>query len=118
MYGSLCLDFGPHTVRVFPEVEHTDSRGNIIKGPATDPIVVTGCLMMPLASTRGAFAAIQVLDGQRVDAAWRMMARQAPLGWWSAVEWQDKRLIMLGGPLVHTMSDGTTHVSATLLEER
>lgn len=118
MYGSLALDFGPHTVSVYPEVEHTDSRGNIIKGPAADPIVVTGCLMMPLASTRGAFAAIQVLDGQRVDAAWRMMARQAPLGWWSAVEWQGKRLIMLGGPLVHTMSDGTTHVSATLLEER
>jgi hypothetical protein len=51
------------------------------------------------------------------------MARDAPLGWWSRVEWVDsggqlRRFFVLGGPLVYTMSDGTRHVSATLQEER
>ena len=115
---SILLDFGPHTVRVYPEIETWDSRGNPIKRPADTPVIITGCLMMPLASTRGAFAAINVQQGQRVDAAWRFMARQAPLGWWSRLEFNGLVMTLLGGPLVHTASDGTTHISATLMEER
>lgn len=115
---SMLLDNGPHTVLVYPEEEVTDSRGNIVRRPAATPVVITGCLMMPLASTRGAFAAIDVKAGQRVDAAWRFMARQAPLGWWSRIEFNGLRMTILGGPLVHTASDGTTHISATLMEER
>lgn len=115
---SSLLDYGPHTVKVYPEIETTDSYGNVVKRPSDTPVVITGCLMMPLASTRGAFAAIDVKAGQRVDAAWRFMARQAPLGWWSRLEFGGKIMTLLGGPLVHTASDGTTHISATLMEER
>jgi hypothetical protein len=115
---SILLDFGPHTVKVYPEVDGFDSRGNPVKRPSDTPVVIAGCLMMPLASTRGAFAAIDVKAGQRVDAAWRFMARSAPLGWWSRLEFEGKVMTLLGGPLVHTASDGTVHISATLMEER
>lgn len=115
---SILLDSGPHTILVFPEVTGTDSRGNVIKRPADVGIVVTGCLMLPLASTRGAFAAIDVRQGQRVDAAWRLFARDAPVGWWSRVEWEGKKLTILGGPLVHNVTNGVRHISATLKEER
>lgn len=115
---SILLDSGPHTVLVFPEIVTTDSRGNIIKKPADVGILVAGCLMLPLASTRGAFAAIDVRQGQRVDAAWRLFARDAPVGWWSRVEWEGKKLTILGGPLVHSVTNGVRHISATLKEER
>lgn len=116
------LDNGPHTVRVYPEERTQDSRGNAIRRPSATPVVITGCIMQPIASTRGAFPAIDVRQGQRVDAAYRLLARSAPLGWWSRVEWDSPNgtitLTILGGPLLHQSSDGTTHVSATLQEER
>lgn len=116
------IDNGPHTVRVYPEERVQDSRGNEVRRPSATPVVITGCLMAPIASTRGAFPAIDVRQGQRVDAAYRFMARSAPLGWWSRVEWDTPdgtvTMTILGGPLVHRSSDGTTHVSATLQEER
>lgn len=116
------LDNGPHTVRVYPEELVTDTRGNPTRRPSATPVTVTGCLMQPMASTRGAFPAIDVRRGQRVDAAYRLLARTAPLGWWSRVEWDTPngtvRMTPLGGPLLHRSSDGTTHVSATLQEER
>jgi hypothetical protein len=116
------LDSGPHTVRVYPEEKVLDSRGNHVRRASSTPVVVTGCIMQPMASTRGAFPAIDVKQGQRVDAAYRLIARTAPLGWWSRVEWDTPTgtvtMTVLGGPLMHRSSDGTMHVSATLQEER
>lgn len=116
------IDNGPHTVRVYPEERVQDSRGNEVRRPSLTPVVVTGCIMQPISSTRGAFPATDVRQGQRVDAAYRLMARAAPLGWWSRVEWVTPNgtipMTVLGGPLVHRASDGTTHVSATLQEDR
>ncbi len=116
------IDNGPHTVRVYPEERITDSRGNAVRRPGSVPVVVTGCIIQPISSTRGAFPAIDVRQGQRVDAAYRLLARSAPLGWWSRVEWDTPTgtitMTVLGGPLLHRSSDGTTHVSATLQEER
>lgn len=116
------IDNGPHTVRVYPEERTTDSRGNAVRRPSLVPMVVTGCIIQPISSTRGAFPAIDVRQGQRVDAAYRLLTRKAPLGWWSRVEWDTPNgtlvMTVLGGPLMHVSSDGTTHVSATLQEER
>lgn len=116
------IDNGPHTVRVYPEEHVEDSRGNAVRRPSATPVVVTGCIMQPMSSTRGAFPAIDVSQGQRVDAAYRFMARKAPLGWWSKVEWDTPNgtivMNVLGGPLLYVSSDGTSHVSATLQEER
>jgi len=115
---STLLDHGPHTVKIWVEEEVTDSRGNIIRKPAADPVTVTGCTMHPVSSTRGAFPAIDVRQGQRVDAAWRLHVRDAPLGWWSRIEFDGKVMTPLGGPLVYTASNGTRHISCTLIEER
>jgi hypothetical protein len=115
---SFLLDHGPHTVKVWMEIETTDSRGNVVRKPAPEPVVVTGCLVHPVASTRGAFPAIDVRQGQRVDAAWRLHARNAPIGWWSKVEFDGKVMTVLGGPLSFNASDATRHISCTLVEER
>ena len=115
---SLPLDHGPHTVKIWVEEEVVDSRGNAIRRPVADPVTVTGCLVLPLASTRGAFPAIDTQQGQRVDAAWRFIAREAPLGWWARVEFEGKVMNVLGGPLVRNASEATRHVTCTLIEER
>jgi len=115
---SFLLDHGPHTIRVWVEEEVTDSYGTAIRRPAAEPVTVTGCLVHPVSSTRGAFPAVDVRQGQRVDAAWRVHARDAPIGWWSRVEFDGKVLTPLGGPLTYKTSDGTRHVSCTLVEER
>lgn len=116
---STLLDRGPHTVKVWIEEEVVDSRGNAVRRPRADsPVTVTGCLMHPVSSTRGAFPAIDVRQGQRVDAAWRLHARNAPVGWWSKVEFEGKIMTPLGGPLNYTASSATRHISCTLVEER
>jgi hypothetical protein len=113
------LDNGPHTVKIWLEEEVTDSRGNAVRQPAAgSPVTVTGCLIHPIASTRGAFPAIDVRFGQRVDAAWRLHVRDAPIGWWSRVEFEGVKMTVLGGPLKYSTSDATRHVSCTLVEER
>lgn len=115
---SILIDHGPHTVKIWVEEVVTDSYGNEVRRPAAEPVIVTGCLVHPIASTRGAFPAIDVKQGQRVDAAWRFHARKAPLGWWSRVEWEGKVMTVLGGPLVHSVTPESQHISATLVEER
>jgi hypothetical protein len=82
-------------------------------------VKVTGCIVSPLSSSRGAFPALSVTQGQRVDNAYRFMARDAPLGWWSRVVWhhpdgRNRSMTVLGGPLKYASSPETTHVSATL----
>ena len=116
---SRLIDHGPHTVKIWIEEEVTDTRGNVVRRPRADsPVTVTGCLVHPVASTRGAFPAIDVRQGQRVDAAWRLHVRDAPLGWWAKVEFDGKIMTVLGGPLKHTVSAATKHISCTLVEER
>lgn len=121
---SSLLDAGPHTVLIYLEVEDVDSRGNPVRRPADEPVTVTGCVIQAVASARGAFPASQVALGQQVDATHRLMARNAPVGWWSRVEWLDpstgvlRRFFVLGGPLEYHISGLTHHVSATLQEER
>ncbi len=117
--GSNLIDHGPHTVKIWIEEEVTDTRGNAVRRPTADsPVTVTGCLVHPVASTRGAFPAIDVRQGQRVDAVWRLHVRDAPLGWWSKVEFEGKVMTVLGGPLVYGSSPATRHISCTLVEER
>lgn len=123
---SILLDYGPHTVSLFMEEEVEDSRGNMVRRPMANPVIITGCIVIPVSSSRGAFPAIDVRQGQRVDATWRFMARTAPLGWWSRIEWYRSggapedllRLTVLGGPLRHGVTGTSGHLSASLREER
>jgi hypothetical protein len=119
---SVLLDHGPHTVTIYLEETVTDSYGNPVKRPSATGVTVTGCLVQPLSSSRGAFPALSVTQGQRVDNAYRFSARTAPLGWWARVIWhhpdgRDRNLTVLGGPLLYEASPATRHVSATLHEE-
>lgn len=117
---------GPHTVTIYTETVGTDSRGNAVRRPATTGIVVTGCLVHPVASTRGAFPAIDVRLGQQVDASWKLVCDDTvPLGWWSKVEWTvaggapvDMVLTVLSGPLLRRVTRSTSHITCTLQEER
>lgn len=115
---SSLIDHGPHTVEVFLEETVTDSYGNPVRRPSATAVTVTGCLVTPVSSSRGAFPAADVSEGQRVAATFRLLARDAPIGWWSRVIWQGRSLSVLSGPLEHVSSDGTRHVSVTLHEER
>lgn len=118
---------GPHTVTVYLEAGGTDTRGNAIRYPSPQPVVVTGCLVHPVASTRGAFPAIDVRYGQQVDATWKLVCDDlVPLGWWSRVEWAAAggapktlmRLSVLSGPLLRQVTRATSHITCTLQEER
>lgn len=118
---------GPHTVTVYLEEEAEDSRGNFVRRPSTTGVVVTGCLVHPVASTRGAFPAIDVRLGQQVDASWKLVCDDTvPLGWWSRVEWRASggapkdllRLTILSGPLLRRVTRTTSHITCTLQEER
>lgn len=110
------LDHGPHTVTVYLEEEVVDSRGNTIRRPSATAVTVSGCWMQPVSSER--VDQLSVTQGQRVDASWRLIARDAPVGWWSRVDWAGKRFSVAGGPLVREFSDWTRHVTVTLREER
>jgi hypothetical protein len=120
------LDNGPHTVTVYLEEEYEDSRGNLLRRPSAVGVTAAGVLMMPVSASRGAIPAIDLTQGQRVDASWRLIARSAPVGWWSRVEWASSggapvpllRLVVLGGPLIRAASAATTHVTVTMREER
>lgn len=113
------LESGPHTVLVYLEEEVDDWRDNPVRQPAAgSPVTVSGCWMQPISSSRGSFAAREVDEGQRVTVQYRLIARNAPVGWWSAVEWQGRRFTILGGPQYRDFSDLTTHMSVTLQEER
>ena len=119
---STMLDVGPHTVTIYLEETVRDTYDNVVKRPSQVGVVVRHCLVQPLSSSRGAFPALSVTQGQRVDNAYRFMSREAPLGWWSRVVWhhpdgRDRNLTVLGGPLLYESSPGTRHVSATLHEE-
>jgi hypothetical protein len=83
--------------------------------------------MHPVASTRGAFPAIDVRTGQQVDASWKLICpAEVPLEWWSRVEWAAAggapqalmRLTILSGPLRRNVTVTTSHITCTLQEER
>lgn len=113
------IDTGPHTVTVYLEEETTDERGNLVRRPkAGGPVTVTGCLMAPVASTRGAFPARDIKEGQRATVAYKLIARNAPVGWWSRVVWKGRTFTPLSGPLVREYSPSVRHISVTLQEER
>jgi len=117
---------GPHTVTIFVEEEAEDFEGNIVKRPSATGVVVSGAWMQPLASTRGAFAALKVDAGQNISAAFKLLCApaKAPLGWWSRVEWFDpitktqRKFAVLGGPMPRAFSAATDHLSCTLQEMR
>jgi hypothetical protein len=117
------IDDGPHTVTVYLQEEDTDWRGDVVDRPSSTAVVVSGCLMQPVLSSKGGFGAADIGEGQRINMQYRLIARSAPVGPWSAVEWVDpdgntRRFTPVGDPLVRNYSVVTRHVTANLREER
>lgn len=110
------LDSGPYTVQVFLEEAATDSRGNPVRRPKpSGPVTVPGVFMQPVTSQR----ALRDLDeGQRLEVEFRLIARTAPVGPWSAVVWQGRRFVPTGAPQARDESLPTRHVTVNLREER
>jgi hypothetical protein len=118
---SALLDRGPHTVTIYLEEVTTDTYGNPVRRASDVGVLVTGCLLTPLASDRDAVTQTSSEAGQREDRTWRFRAREAPLEPWGRVVWHDgvveRRMTVLSGPLRYSYSAATAHVAATLHEE-
>ena len=108
---------GPETVTIFVEESYTDTYGAVRRRPAETGVVVTGVVMQPMSTLR-LFPSLDVTQQQRIYATWRFMARDAPLGVWSRVEWRGVNMSVRSGPEVRPYSPDTSHVSALLQEER
>lgn len=104
------LDHGPHTVTVYPQEPYTDSYGNQTHRPAETGVVVTGCTVTPVTSSRDPLSDRRLLGGIR------LLARYAPLGPWARVEW-DGRSYAVEVVHRHTASAATSHTVATLAPE-
>jgi hypothetical protein len=110
------LDAGPETATVYPEETYTDSRGDVRTRPATEGVTVS-CWMQPMSTLR-LFPSVDATQQQRVYATWRFIARDAPLGVWSRVEWRGISLSVRSGPEPRRYTGATGHVTALLQEER
>lgn len=103
------LDFGPHTVKCFPEETVIDSNGNPTKRPSSVGVTITGCLMIPISSSdRGT-------DHVRAD--YRLIKRALPLGPFARVEFEGRTFAVIEDRH-YKASISTEHVSVHLREER
>jgi hypothetical protein len=108
---SALLDHGPHTVHVYTEIQAVDSRGNPTRRPADYPVIVSGCLITPVTSRRDRNTGHVTMD-------YTLMARDAPIGPWSRVEFEGRQFVVVDGPREYNVSPNTKHVAAILREER
>lgn len=85
------LDSGPETVRVWPEVESTDSRGNPVRVPAPDDqaITIEGVWTAPISSAPTGV-------GQAVETAYSVWHSSLPTGPWGRVEWDGREWDLIG----------------------
>ena len=108
MRRSRLLDAGKDTIWVYPEVKVRDSRNNLIKVPATEPVEVR-------ATTTQDRSAIAELPGQIDLTAVKCVARDAPVGSWARVVYDDREWDLASPPRFSPgMSKSTRFVSFTL----
>jgi hypothetical protein len=110
------LDVAPETVTVYPEESYVDSAGDTRTRAASAGVQVRAW-MQPMSASR-LFPSLDPTQQQRVYATWRLIARDAPLGVWSRVEWQGRTFLVRSGPEERRYSGATGHVTALVQEER
>lgn len=100
---------GRETALVYPDTPQTDWRGNQVTRPSTSGTKVK-CRMQPVRT--------RVEERQeRVRRRWTMITTlDAPIGPWSAVEWDGRTLDVVHQPARFNESLATAHVAATLQE--
>lgn len=108
------LDRGEQVLDVYPEVTTTDDLGNVIIGPASEPIRITASVQ-PVTSDELAAA------GQDLVTTYRLIARTAPVGAWARIRWVSDGGTwwdVVGRPRKYGMSARTAHVDAILRERK
>lgn len=85
------LDSGWEAIYVYPQTEYTDDEGNRLYGPSATPVPVLAHVQ-PVSSTE------DTTQGQSVETRYRVIARDAPAGPWSQIEWRGVRYEVLGEP--------------------
>jgi hypothetical protein len=108
---------GRETVTVYVEESFRDSYGDTQIRPALVGVEVSGVLMQPMSTLR-MFPSLDPTQQQRIYSTWRLIARDAPLGVWSRVEWNGMSFAVRSGPEYRHYSGATSHVTALLQEER
>lgn len=99
------LDAAWEAVYVYPQRAYVDDEGNRLYGPADHPVVVLAHVQ-PVASTEN------TSEGQAVETRYRVIARDAPAGPWSIVEWRGEKYEVLGEPAVWHSPAHLRHVTA------
>lgn len=108
------LDRGEQTLDVYPEVTTTDDLGNVIVGPASEPVRIAASVQ-PVTSEELSAA------GQDLLTTYRLIARTAPVGAWARVRWVDDGGTwwdVVGRPRKYGMSPRTAHIDAILRERK
>lgn len=101
------LDAGWERVLVYPQESYVDAEGNRLYRPAATAVEVLAHVQ-PMTSTEN------TAEGQAVETRYRMIAREAPAGPWSQVEWRGVRFEVLGEPAVWPGPAHLRHVTAVL----
>ena len=108
------LDRGAETLDVYPEVTTTDDLGNVVVGPASEPVRITASVQ-PVTSDELAAA------GQDLVTTYRLIARTAPVGAWARIRWVNAGgswWDVIGKPRRYGMSPRTAHIDAILRERK
>lgn len=108
------LDRGAETLDVYPEVTTTDDLGNVVVGPASEPVRITASVQ-PVTSDELAAA------GQDLVTTYRLIARTAPVGAWARIRWVNNGgswWDVIGKPRRYGMSPRTAHIDAILRERK
>lgn len=108
------LDRGAETLDVYPEVTTTDDLGNVVVGPASEPVRITASVQ-PVTSDELAAA------GQDLITTYRLIARTAPVGAWARIRWVNAGgswWDVIGKPRRYGMSPRTAHIDAILRERK
>lgn len=108
------LDRGAETLDVYPEVTTTDDLGNVIVGPASEPVRITASAQ-PVTSDELAAA------GQDLVTTYRLITRTAPVGAWARIRWVNHGGTwwdVIGKPRRYGMSRRTAHIDAILRERK
>ena len=111
MKRSRLLDAGTDTIYVYPEVKMRDSRGNLVKVPATEPVEVR-------ATTSQDRSAIAELPGQIEISVIKCITRDAPIGSWARVVYDGKEWDVASPPRFSPGRSKTTRFVSFTLRSR
>lgn len=108
------LDHGRDQITVYPEIQFTDSDGNVMTGPDENNPITTQATLQPAAqSGTSARRAEQDNEGFETESNYRMrLPRDFPfiLGAQSRIEWNGEYWAVIGDARKYNGSPRTAHV--------